>query len=254
MRLLNEPVAPTLIRDAEAHRIPPLGWVGTLLVFGGAAVLLLVSTRLFIPAFSEAAGIEPVLAWFVIGGALVFGPIVLAAYWLVRREPTDGDGATWAARLRFRRMDGTDWLWAAGALLAVGLLTAAAQATVSAVEGGAALHPPFMAFEPLSAGRYWILAAWAPFWVLNILGEEFAWRGVILPRQEVALGSHAWIANSLGWLLFHLAFGWRLLLILLPITFILPFVAQRRKNTWVAVVVHAGLNGPAFVAVALGLV
>ncbi len=231
-----------------------MGWLGTLVVFGAAAALLLLSTRLLIPAFSEALGVEPVIGWFVVGGAVVLVPIVIGAYLLVRSELPRGDLRTLAARLRFRRMAGEDWLWAAGALIVIGLLTAAIQAAVSAIGGGGGLHPSFMAFEPLSPGRYWILAAWLPFWVLNIMGEEFAWRGVILPRQEVALGAGAWLANSLGWMLFHLAFGWRLLLLLLPITLVLPYVTQRRKNTWVGVLIHAGLNGPAFVAVALGLV
>src|SRR5215510_4699098 len=38
------------------------------------------------------------------------------------------------------------------------------------------------------SSRYWILGAWLPFFVLNIVGEEFTWRGVALPRQEAAFG------------------------------------------------------------------
>ena len=67
-------------------------------------------------------------------------------------------------------------------------------------------------FDPLTPDRYWILGAWFPFWVLNILGEEFSGGGVVLPRQEVALGRWAWLANGIGWLLFHLAFGPAILL------------------------------------------
>jgi hypothetical protein len=32
--------------------------------------------------------------------------------------------------------------------------------------------------------------------VLNIVGEEFVWRGVVLPRQEVAFGGRAWLVNG----------------------------------------------------------
>jgi Type II CAAX prenyl endopeptidase Rce1-like len=39
--------------------------------------------------------------------------------------------------------------------------------------------------------------------LLNILGEEFLWRGVVLPRQEVAFGRRAWVVNGILWLLFQ---------------------------------------------------
>ena len=113
--------------------------------------------------------------------------------------------------------------------------------------------PSFMSFEPLTRGRYWLLGVWFPYWILNIMGEEILWRGVMLPRQEVAFGKYAWIVQALGWGLFHVAFGWELLLTLLPILIIQSYVVQKRKNSWVGVVIHGGLNGPSFVAIALGV-
>lgn len=110
-----------------------------------------------------------------------------------------------------------------------------------------------MHLEPLGPGRYWIFVAWLPFWLLNILGEEILWRGVVLPRQEQAFGARAWAVNGAGWLLFHIAFGWRFVLMLIPICFILPWVAQRRRSSWPGVLIHAGLNGPASVTIALGI-
>ena len=231
-----------------------MGWIQTIAIFGLTALLLFAATELLIPAFSDASGSEPVLSWFLVGGLGVFAPLVIAGYVLLRRESKFGEQSRWATRLRFRRMDRVDWLWGVGAIAAIGALSAAIHAALNTFEGGVDLHPQFMAFEPLSAGRYWILATWIPFWILNVLGEEFLWRGVILPRQEAALGRGAWVANASGWLLFHLAFGWQLMVVLLPILIILPYVVQHRQNTWVGVVIHAGVNGPGFVAVALGYV
>jgi membrane protease YdiL (CAAX protease family) len=110
-----------------------------------------------------------------------------------------------------------------------------------------------MAFEPLGPGRYWILGAWLPFFVLNIIGEEFVWRGVILPRQEVAFGGRAWLVNGILWLLFHAAFPWQVLLTLLPITLILPYVVQRRRSTWSGIVIHGGFGAVGFLVLAFGL-
>jgi membrane protease YdiL (CAAX protease family) len=86
------------------------------------------------------------------------------------------------------------------------------------------------------------------------MDEEFVWRGVLLPRQEQALGKHACLMNCAGWTLFHLAFGWQLLLVLLPILVVTPYVVQQRQNTWIGVIIHAVLNGPSFLAIAFGLI
>lgn len=108
--------------------------------------------------------------------------------------------------------------------------------------------------DPLTPGRYWILAAWLPFFVANILGEEFLWRGVLLPRQERRFGRFAWVVNGIGHLFLHWSMGVSVLITLWPTALILPYVVQKRQNTWVGVVLHAALNGPAFLAVLFGLV
>jgi len=77
---------------------------------------------------------------------------------------------------------------------------------------------------------------------------------VILPRQEVSFGKYAWIVQAIGWGLFHIAFGWQLLITLLPILFILPYIVQKRKNSWIGVLIHAAINGPSFVAISFGLI
>lgn len=137
--------------------------------------------------------------------------------------------------------------------LVAGLLSGLVMMVVERLTGGFDHSPAFMSFEPLSAGRYWLLLVWLPYWLLNILGEEFLWRGVMLPRQEAAFGEKAWLVHGVGWGLFHIAFGWQLLLTLLPLMFILPYVAQKTRSTWVGVIMHAGLNGPSFIAISLGL-
>ena len=72
------------------------------------------------------------------------------------------------------------------------------------------------------------------------------WRGVVLRGQEAAFEAQAWLVNGIGWLLLHAAFPWQVLVTLAPTTLILPYIVQRRGNTWIGVVIHAGLNGPGF--------
>jgi membrane protease YdiL (CAAX protease family) len=78
--------------------------------------------------------------------------------------------------------------------------------------------------------------------LFNTLGEEFWWRGYILPRQEAALGRHAWVVHGLLWTLFH-AFKYWEFAALLPTCLAFSFVAQRRRNTWPGIVTHFALNG-----------
>lgn len=237
----------------EPETVPPLGLVGSVALFCAGALLLYLTTRLAIPMLISATGTEPVVAWFVAASAVVFGPLLLMAGLLMSRERRLGSPDTWAARLWLRPMNRGDWLWAVGGLVAVAVLTWGIAAALTRWQGEADLHPSFMAFEPLGPGRYWILGAWLPFFILNIFGEEFVWRGYALPQQEIAFGRMAWLVNGLLWLAFHAAFPWQVLLTLVPITLILTYVVHRRRNTWIGVVIHGGFGAMGFLVLAFGL-
>ena len=99
-------------------------------------------------------------------------------------------------------------------------------------------NPPF-ARDVQVAGRPWLFALWAVYWPFNILGEELVWRGVSLPRMEARLGERAWALNAALWGAFHSSFGVGNLLALLPTLTLVPWIAQRRRNTWLAVLLHA---------------
>lgn len=235
-------------------RIPPLGFAGSVAIFGAGALLLFVATRVVIPALVSATGAERVVMWFVAASSVVFGPLLLCAALLLRREWRTVEGWAWRARLRLRPMDRGDWLWGLAGLAAVSVLTACIGAALAALGQVHRVQPPFMVFAPLGPGRYWILAAWLPFFALNIAGEEFLWRAVVLPRQEVVFGRRAWLVNGCAWLLFHAAFSWRVLVTLLPIVLILPAIAQHRRSTWPGVIIHTAFGVVGFLTLAFGLV
>lgn len=224
-----------------------------MLFFGGGGLLLSLVVLKLVPAASAATGAEPVLLWFLLAGTVFLLPLVVAAAWLLHREGGFARAELWRERLRLRQMSAADWIWMAAALAAIAALSVGSLTVLEAMRGE---RPPmfFVAMEPLTPGRYWILAPWLPFFALNILGEEFVWRGVVLPRQEVVFGRGAWLVNGIAHLLLHLSTGVPVLVALWPTALILPYVVQRRRNTWVGVIIHAALNGPGFVAVAFGLV
>jgi membrane protease YdiL (CAAX protease family) len=181
---------------------------------------------------------------------LVFVPIISFGFLLLRSE---GARPHWRERLRLHRPTGADWAWGLLGLVCIG--AGSAMMMTLSLELGLDPNPPFSRdLPPLVGRRLWILGLWSVYWPINILGEEFVWRGVLLPRMETRFGGRAWLVNGVLWGAFHIAFGLGNLLVLLPTLACVPLIAQHRGSTWLAVLLHAGLSGPGFVALALGLV
>jgi len=211
-------------------------------------------TKYLIPYLSQTTGQETILFWFIVGGSGIFTPLVILGILILKNEGFKLDKETISTRLRFRRLNKSDLLCTLTGFIAVAILSGLVMKLLVIIVGQFDPSPKFMTFEPLSKGRYWLLLIWLPYWILNILGEEFIWRGVMLPRQELAFGKFTWIIHGFGWGLFHIAFGWKLLITLIPLIFIQSYVVQKTKNSWTGVIIHGGLNGPGFVAICFGLI
>ncbi len=235
------------------NKIPAAGIKDSLILFGGPSILLISETRILIPFLSRRTGWEPVIFWFIVAGLGIFLPLLIMSYLLLVNEEGGKDANVWKDRLRFKKLTRKDLIWSVISVAAVAVLSAAIMLSVQKITGESPAKPAFMDFQPLTKGRYWILLIWLPYWILNIMGEEILWRGVILPRQEVCFGKNAWIINGVFWGLFHLAFGRELLLTLIPILFILPYTVQKTRNSWSGVIIHAAVNGPSFIAISFGL-
>lgn len=234
--------------------IRPLKVFPSAILFISAAVLLWIMTRICIPLLSDIAGYETIISWFICAGAGVFIPLTITGIIMLGKEGYTLNKETFTKLLRFRPMTRRDWKYSLIALAAIGILTAGIFFTLQAFVPGFNHTPSFLALEPLSPGRYWLLLAWLPFWVLNIGGEEFFWRGVLFPRQELALGKKTWIWHGTGWAVFHLAFGWQLLVMLLPLLYIESYVVQKTQNTYTGLFLHGAMNGPGFIAIAFGII
>jgi len=240
-------------RSESEFQLPTMGFRPSFTIFGVASLAMILGTRFLIPFLIDATDMESVLSWFIVAGVGIFLPLLFTAAFILKKEGILSQSGIWGSRLRFNKMNTGDWFWSIGGILVIGVIGGGMMKVIEAFLGQVELQPSFISFEPLTSGRYWILAIWFPYWILNIMGEEILWRGAILPRQEVAFGKSAWFIQGLGWLLFHVAFGWQILLLGLPLLFILPYIVQRRQNTWIGVIIHAGMNGPAFLAISFGL-
>jgi len=235
-------------------KLKPLGVAGSFAIYFSAALLMFLLTKYAIPFMSSVTGQETVLFWFIIAGLGVFLPLIITGYFILKSEGCLLSKETLRDRLRFKKVTKSDLWWSFGGLLLVLLISGALMKLMVLLLGEFDHTPAFMAFEPLSTGRYWLLAVWLPYWILNILGEEFLWRGVMLPRQEVAFGKYTWVLHGFGWGIFHVAFGWQLLITLMPLMFIQSYIVQKTKNSWTGVIMHGVINGPSFIAISFGLI
>jgi membrane protease YdiL (CAAX protease family) len=223
----------------------------SVLLFGLPGLILWAVTSVLVPRLVT-RGWEPLAAWFA-AGMLFLGPLLAAALvgaWIAQPVPTV---AGTLEHLRVRRMTARDWRVAAFALVITLAAMAALQALNTRVWPQLPPHPPFLTVRPLGSGQYYLLALWLPFFAANIIGEELWWRGFIQPRQEPIFRNGTWIVQGLLHGALHFSFGLGVLFILWPVVFSIPWAVQRTRNTSVGMVIHAGVNGPGFLAVTLGL-
>jgi membrane protease YdiL (CAAX protease family) len=244
-----------MIREYNMEtKLKKLGFLKSFAIYIPAAILMYCLAHYLIPYLTKVTGQETILIWFLVAGLGVFVPLVITGIIILNNEGYKFNKTTWIDRLRFRKITAKDLLWSMVGLILVAVISVGILKALELTLGTFDHSPAFMSFEPLTEGRYWILLIWFPFWILNILGEEFLWRGVMLPRQEIVFGKYTWLVHGFGWGLFHVAFGWQLLITLIPIIFIQSYVVQKTKNSWNGVIIHGGLNGPSFIAICFGLI
>jgi membrane protease YdiL (CAAX protease family) len=216
-------------------------------LFAVGGLLVLVVIRAGVPAVA-ATGLDPFIAWMLLAAPFVFTPILGLGWLVLRSEGQSFSKPALVDRLRLHRPTGRDWLWTAAGIVAIGAASAAMMALCNRL--GLDIDPFHRTPRPWSSA--WVVALWLVYWPLNIWGEELVWRGVLLPRMESALGARAWLANALLWAAFHTGFGIGNILVVSPTLVLVPLLAQRRRSTWVAVALHAGLSLPGMVGIALG--
>jgi membrane protease YdiL (CAAX protease family) len=110
--------------------------------------------------------------------------------------------------------------------------------------------------SPEFQGQWWLLGiAWVSILFNYFLGEEFLFRGVLLPKMEGAFGKWDWVANAALFGLYHLHKPWTI-----PQNIVLAFAyswpAKRFRSNWMAIIVHGVEGLPLLVlvpAVVLGL-
>lgn len=238
--------------------LAPLGWLGSVLLFGIPCAVVTVFLFVVLPAVA-ALGASP-LTTFQAGFVTPLVLMLIAAFVAYRLE---GRAWTWAGirdRYRLTRPDRNTWLWTAALVgwlilfMPIFPINGAIQQAFAGVHfyDAPAGYTAFM--NGLTDGKTQIFGqpfTWTLFFyflfglfVFNILGEELWWRGYILPRQELVFGARTWIIHGVLWALFHAFYHTTLgvLLSYLPTTLAISFVAQRTRSTWPGIIGHMVSN------------
>ena len=237
----------------------PLGWWGSILLFGIPSIIFTFFLFVILPAVA-ARGTDP-LVTFHAGFVAPLALMLIAAFVAYRLEGRPWSWAGIRERFRLERPTASTWAWTAGLvawlvlLLPIFPITAALRDLLG---GGVHFYDQpagYTAFmNSLTDGQTQVFGrpfTWGLFFyftaglfVFNILGEELWWRGYILPRQELVFGGRTWILHGVLWALFHAFYHTTLgiLLSYLPITLAISYVAQRTRNTWPAIIGHMVSN------------
>lgn len=258
--------------DAEAGRIKPLRFLPALGIFLAIAIWNRVCIYNVTP-FLHDRGMHQFSAHLT-GFLLGLAPLLPVALVMLRQEGNPMTRASMASRLGFRSFG-----WRQFALM-LGLTVVAFVATLlvsptqswitdlsSRFQPGDVFHPiqdptissdslvdPSVAWMGPDASGNWVWGvAIVAIFFLNIVGEELLWRGVIFPRQELVYGERTWLVHGFMWYLFHLPFYPWFAISGLPQAFILPYLFQKTKNTWLVLIMHTIFNS-VFYVILLGIV
>jgi uncharacterized protein len=214
------------------------------------------------PAVSPDYGSDPLGAGLTRLGLLIIGLIWLFVLSMIIVWQEEGDlrWATIKRRLRLntprdpktgeprRRL----WLWVIPFLMAI---TVWELVLTSYLDGLWVSILPFFAEPPgysLGAilesreildhlvGAWWFLALYVVNVIFNtVLGEEFLFRGVLLPKMEGVFGRWNWVANGVLFGFYHAHQPWGIPGSVISGVFLYTFPTWRFRSTWLGIIVHS---------------
>lgn len=103
-------------------------------------------------------------------------------------------------------------------------------------------------------GAWWILGLFLITMVFNyFLGEEFLYRGILLPRMNGVFGKWDWFANGVLFGFYHLHKPQIIISTALLFGFVFSFPSKRFQSSWMAFIIH-GLEGLLGLIIVLGVI
>ena len=228
-----------------------------------AAVPMGILSWVVFPALSPDSVTDPLGAGVTRIALLTIGLIWLFVLSLIiiRQEEGDLRWATVKHRLRLNaprdpktgKTRGRLWLWALIFVIGIAVWQMLLAPYVNmlwvsvfpffAEPQGYSMNAVFQSQEILDrlVGAWWFLALYVMNTIFNtILGEEFLFRGVLLPKMEGVFGKWSWLANGVLFGFYHLHQPWGIVGSIVSGAFFYAFPTKRFRSTWMGVIVHSG--------------
>jgi membrane protease YdiL (CAAX protease family) len=227
-----------------------------------AAIPMGILSWILFPALSPDAGSDPLGAGVTRITLLTFGLIWLfvLSMIIVRQEEGDLRWATVKQRLWLnaprdpqtgetrRRL----WLWVIPFLIAIVVWELALTSSVDALwvsifpffaePPGYSMAAILESQEILDGlvGAWWFLALFVVNAIFNtVLGEEFLFRGVLLPKMEGVFGRWSWLANGVLFGFYHVHQPWGIVGSVVSGVFLYAFPTWRFRSIWMGIIVHS---------------
>ncbi|GAH72284.1 unnamed protein product, partial [marine sediment metagenome] len=96
---------------------------------------------------------------------------------------------------------------------------------------------------PLFNGAWGILGMFLILAFFNIFGEEFLFRGVLLPKMNGVFGKWDWVANGVIGILYHVSMPWTWFGTTgFTWIFFYALPAKYFRSTWFSIIIHGSIN------------
>lgn len=256
------------MENLPVMKIKPMGIVASLLFFGIPSVIFCFSIY-FIMQKLHQNGINDFVN-FIISMTTPLALMLAAAIIAYKVEENSLNWASFSKRFRLKKMTKKDWIYTLALFVVMVIIYEALSFTPKWLIQLKFFSPPefllpsvdprleqnilmnsFMGV-PLK-GQWWIALIYFIFLIFNIFGEEFWWRGYILPRQELAFNKWTWVIHGTLWGLFHVFWKWNLI-ILIPSCLALSYVVYKRKNSWIGIITHMAFNSVPLIGLIIGII
>jgi uncharacterized protein len=107
---------------------------------------------------------------------------------------------------------------------------------------------------PEYKGAWWILGLFLVTMIFNyFLGEEFIYRGILLPKMHGVFGKWDWLANGVLFGFYHLHKPHIILSTAIYFGFLFSFPSKYFQSSWMALIIH-GLEGLLGLTIVLGVI
>ena len=108
--------------------------------------------------------------------------------------------------------------------------------------------------QKLLVGAWWFFGLFVLLLIFNtVLGEEFLFRGILLPKMEGVFKKYDWVANGILMGAYHWHQPWSIPSAIISSVFVFSLASKRYKSTWMGIALHS-VQSVIFIFLIFGIV